>query len=211
MSNNMLETLAEEIEALKSQLASANRRIATLEGEKAAKETFKGGETFVVPAVKVTQEFVGLPAGFEMPSDDEFARLEKAVTSKYPDLVAKEYNPETFPNEFRNAFIGLATLPRADEYGKFQLSAYMDDAKVGLQRSGIYHDFTWFPFLAAVIAHGDIAWQLSKGYGSLSVSAIGLRRLDGAGRKAKNAWRGPLSGNFLLPPGAPSRAYSRAS
>jgi hypothetical protein len=206
-SSNMLETLTAQVAELISKLEILAKQNATLIGIKDKLETrlAKLENKHVIPAsiepvTTVTTFEPTYPAGFEMPTEDEFVRLEKTVTEKYSQLTNCDYEPSDFSTEFRKAFKALALMRRLDSpHGKRQTVAYLDEARSRARRAGIYGEITWWPFVAAVIAHGDICWSLDE-CNRFRVTDLGLHLYDGVGRTASNHWRGPLNGSFGLQP-----------
>jgi hypothetical protein len=201
MTSSIIETLAAELQAANYKIEALAKSNDVLAARLAKLENKNVIPASLEPVTTVTTFEPTYPAGFEMPSEDEFAKLEKVVIAKYPALIERDFDPPTFSEEFRRAFKALALMRRLDTpLGKRQTVAYLDEARSRARRAGIYGEITYLPWLCAVIAHGDICWSLDA-YNTFRVTDIGLHLYDGVGRTAKAAWRGPMNGSFGLQPG----------
>ncbi|MEW6438012.1 MAG: hypothetical protein AB1508_12685 [Pseudomonadota bacterium] len=193
-STSILESLAAEVAALKAQNASLEKRLAALEPKAIAE-----GKP-LEPGTKVHTIPTGIPDDFEMPTDQEFAKLEKAVVKAFPHLIEREYEPETFSKGFKAAFVGLAAMRRLDEpQSKWYPVAYKEECETRAKRAGLFSDINWYAFIAAVVAHGDVCYATKMELGVPQYIELGLRK-DDFGRPARGAtWRNSLTGVFMKP------------
>jgi hypothetical protein len=202
--------LAEVITAV----AGANKRCLALEEESAAlKKKLAVLEANVAPppapiskiepeGVRISYPVEAPP--FTMPTDEEFDGLQEVVLGKYPQLAPAEHAAYEFSSDFRRAFRYVAAIKRSDKpNGKYGLGWWIDYVattyREGFVRGG--------PFIAAVIAQGDVAFVVDDGPRGHTWE-FGL--VLGAGRKGIDAWRNVLAGK-LLPPATPDRpSYPKA-
>lgn len=134
-------------------------------------------------------------AGLEMPSDDELAALLKIVRAVYPWLVGFDLG------EFRRSFWAQGQHYRtpATRHDRYY-HAWVDDACDLLERQGA-QSVEGPSFLAAIIAAGDVFFQLADPPNGALVE-VGLN--PHTGRRVSNVWRDILSGRAnLLPPARP--------
>jgi hypothetical protein len=81
----------------------------------------------VEPVTTVTTIQPSFPPGFEVPSANEFKRVERSVIGQFPRLIEQDYDPENFSGQFRNAFLTLALMRREDmPKGKHVTAAYLE-------------------------------------------------------------------------------------
>jgi hypothetical protein len=140
-----------------------------------------------------------------MPTDAELLELSGVVLAAFPVLQRAAARPDVFDREFRNSFIGIATLPRrADGKLDHQFAAvtWIDRSADALQRMGLGTDQSLCSLTAAALAHGDVAYSpldrfphdLEFGFGNYH------------GAPAGDAWREVLAPRRLRAPTPLARA-----
>jgi hypothetical protein len=140
--------------------------------------------------------------GFVMPVRDDLARLIDIVRKAEPEL---RFNDD----EFARAFWAVGQMWRSDALDTSRyFTSYVDDAADFL-RMRRQSDVGGGAFLAAIISHGDVAWQ--RGDQALGVvMAVALDKNHG--RPCSNRWRDLLAGRAsLLEPLQPRNAHASST
>ncbi len=141
---------------------------------------------------------------FTKPSEAELRQLMRVVLAKYPTLAPDtrfardiEERERDFFNQFRAAFIGLASITRTDavDYKKFA-SFWIDEAEANARARGDSTTISLQPFIAAVVGHGDVAF--TKFAESSDEKAFGLA-IGGGGCLATDRWHEVLAGRVPEP------------
>jgi hypothetical protein len=134
------------------------------------------------------------------PSYEELKRLLKVVQPMVPgaDKVNK-YDPDTLLRGFASCFRRVSNLGRIPAPNpKYAISWWVDETKTWLRaRNVVTTDVGGVAFVAAVIASGDIAYQMpDPTRGALFECAL----VPYGGKPAVgDAWRKVLAGNVLPP------------
>ena len=123
-----------------------------------------------------------------MPNEQQFDRLLEIVVQHFPVLRPRE---DDFNAQFRAAFIRLAHCGRRDKVdNERSLSWWCDDAREWCRRHRV--NPSWIngsAFVAAVLAHGDIAYASLDGWPHV---ALGLQ-FAGGGREPLEKWHTVLT------------------
>jgi hypothetical protein len=206
-------TQAEEIAELKSQIAELNRRIGSKDASPAPAK--------IAPAMPepegTTVSFPVARSAFVMPSQEEFRRLRDIVFAKFPKLNVTEglvfrgdaeQNEQEYFKQFCASFRALGMLHRtAAPDRKRYVSYWIDTCEDWLKAAGNSTSISGLPFIAAVLAHGDIPYAGLFTEGCVFEVGLNAYRM---GRPPRDAWKQVLStGRILamvLPPS--SRSYA---
>jgi hypothetical protein len=146
------------------------------------------------------------PSTFVMPNDDELNRLQEIVCRKYPQLGdtggpafygSKEERRADWFKQFNAAFLALGNMHRTKTPDhKRYASHWTEEAEIWLRSHGKPAPTLRFgPFVAAVLAHGDIRY--SGLFVDGHVLELGLNTY--VGRAASDAWKKVLETQKLLP------------
>jgi hypothetical protein len=126
---------------------------------------------------------------FVMPSDAELHRLLEIVLKHSPTKPPPDEEGNFFRG-FKQAFMGLGEIGRQPEINQtYDIVHWMERAREVCRGFGIYPDFEFRAFCAAVLAHGDILFQDRDERLGL-VPAFGLANYGGT--PAGTAWRSVL-------------------
>ena len=202
MSNEIVAELQARIADLESKNSALEARLTVLEPKPAPKPRVEES------IVRIT-EFVG-PGEFVMPSSTELGRLRHIVHARYPALAGEfvgrfaAADARTHEEGFAAAFHRLGHMRRLPD-GELDAGRssgwWVDEAEQWLrQHGGSGGHVPLNAWLAAVVAHHDIAFTLpdpKRGFVSVSV---GLVAVGTAGRPPANAWRALLDGARIRDP-----------
>lgn len=198
-------TDAEEITALKAQIADNTARLAALE----AKQSRKSATQSPVERGVTISELAPVVA-CALPNPDQLRELATIVLREFPKLApahrhgARDWEIEDVERRwhrgFEASFLALGAMRRIDQpdYAHYA-SHHLDHAQNWLRSYGICTDIGDALFPAA-LAFGDITWVDPRVDGQ--VLALGLSPYVGRPASAE-AWRKVLATGELLPPSAP--------
>ncbi len=166
--------------------------------------------------------------GFEQPSGREVLALLKIVLGAYPNLrgeaETRDFNTEfgrtffaagydnlgasaarDFEMEFARAFIAVGFAYRTPQPSTSRyFHSFVEDANGLLRTYWSAKAVSGTALLAAIIAHGDVAWRpANRAVGQLL--EVGLDPYSGI--RCSNAWKGVLEGRPLKAPLAPRRMF----
>ncbi len=144
------------------------------------------------------------PGQFVMPTEEELRQLLPIVLDQHPELRPNlgrhslSGDPEAdYFAEFCAAFRRIGFLGRLDAPNrKFYLDHWIDEASEWLRLQRMPADMSAAPYLAAVMAHGDVCFTPADNTGH--VWEVGLA--PWGGRPAGVAWRDVLATGKLLAP-----------
>jgi hypothetical protein len=145
-------------------------------------------------------------SNFVMPTDVELRQLMHLVLTRFPILDganARDWTPRDAlerERSFKNAFWALAFFTRLENVERKRVhstSFWCGEVDAFLNQSNVW-DFECgqAPFTIAVIAHNDIPfapldrWPLEMSFGL---------QVGGGGRRASDAWKRVLKGEFRAP------------
>jgi hypothetical protein len=197
-------TNAEEIALLKSQIAELKSRFD-------AKDA---------PPVKIatkpvepegTQIFYPAPvSSFTMPSPAELSQLRDIVFAKYPRLNVtegmvfrgdNEANEAEYFKQFCASFRALGAMHRTERPDKkHYISFWMDLASDWLKTVRDSTSISGLPFIAAVLAHGDICYSGLFVDGATFEVGLNAYRM---GKPPGDAWKKVLATGRIVPMIAP--------
>jgi hypothetical protein len=192
-----------QIETLAATVAALEQRVAVLESRPAVQAP--RAPRPVEPELRI--EFLGTGQRWvvEIPPDDELQRLRATVDAAYPELAFRprgerwaDADAAADFHAFKIAFEYLATLSRIDALQtRYATSWWVSGAEGWARDIGRSAMITRAPFIAALLAHGDIRYSRLDEPHSV---AFGLAE-GAAGRRYDPAsWRRVLAGGGLLAP-----------
>jgi hypothetical protein len=203
-----------KIDQLAATVAAQGAEIAALRAQLAAAQPPAPARK-IIPA-RVEEEglriLVGRDAGepyVALPSAAELRRLRAIVDEAYPALMFVPRNQRYAASDaaedwrgFVAAFHRLAQLGRSDKLAASKaVSWHVDDAATAM-KTGDGADINGRNFIAALVAHGDVAFTPLHDY-----PVFGLT-FAGAGRRYSERWREVLATGRVLPtvakPGPPA-------
>jgi hypothetical protein len=204
---------ADEITALRAQVTELTRRLDAKDTPPApVKSAAKPVEPEGAQIFYMVQR-----SNFVMPSTDELRRLCDIVFAKFPKLNVtdglvfrgdSEQNEAEYFRQFCASFKALGAMHRTENPDKkHYISFWMDLASDWLKTVRDSTSISGLPFIAAVLAHGDIC------YSGLFVDGatfeVGLNAYA-MGKPPRDAWRGVLATGQILPMRVPpsSRNYA---
>jgi hypothetical protein len=203
-------TQAEEIAALKAQIAELERRFD-------AKDAPPAPAKMVQPKPvepEGTRVFHIAPvSNFVMPSSSDLAQLLSIVLRKFPKLAPDttdrwaDNNEAKFAKQFEAAFRAIAMMHRTEKPDKKRYVQYFIDHGEDLLRALGPHAEIGPAFTVACLAHGDVPisdWRID---GVVLEFGLNIYRI---GRPATDAWRKVLSTGRTIELTAPpsSRNYA---
>jgi hypothetical protein len=198
-------------------------RIAQLESDLAAlkAQVAPPAPAKIAPAMPkpegTTVSFPVARSAFIMPSSDELRRLRDIVFANFAKLnVADglvfrgdaEQNSAEYFRQFCASFRALGALHRTEKPDrKHYLSHWIDTCEDMLKPMGNSTTLSGLPFLAAALAHGDIAYAGLFTEGCVAELGLNAFRI---GKPPGDAWRRVLSTGRVLPMVLPlaSRNYA---
>ena len=190
-------TQAEEIHALKEQIAELTRRFDAKDAppapvKSAPKPVEEEGTRVSYPQPVST---------FVMPSQDELKQLLAIVLAKFPRLAPDmsdrwaNNNEVKFAKQFAAAFRAVGMMHRSEKPDKKRYVQYFIDHGDNLLRALGPHAEIGPAFLPACLAHGDVPisdWRID---GQVLEFGLNIYRI---GRPATDAWRKVLAtGNTI--------------
>jgi hypothetical protein len=196
-------------------------RIAQLESDLAALKAQVAPPVKAAPAMPepegTTVSFPVARSAFVMPSQEEFRRLRDIVFAKFPKLNVTEglvfrgdaeQNEQEYFKQFCASFRALGALHRTEKPDRKRYVSYWIDACEDLLKAvGNSTSISGLPFIAAVLAHGDISYSGLFTEGCVFEVGLNAYRM---GRAPRDAWKQVLAtGRILqmvLPPA--SRNYA---
>jgi hypothetical protein len=204
-------TQAEEIHALKAQIAELTRRF---DAKNAPPAPVKIAQPKPVEDEGTRVSYPAPLSTFIMPSSAELKQLLAIVLAKFPQLAPDmsdrwaDNNEAKFLKQFGAAFYAIGLMHRTEKPDKKRyVSFFVDHAEDLLRAHGASADIGP-AFLPACLAHGDVPisdWRIDG-----VVLEIGLN-IYRIGRPATDAWKRVLATGCTIPLIAPpsSRNYPR--
>jgi hypothetical protein len=204
-------TNAEEIHALKEQIAELNRRF---DAQVAPPAPVKAAPK---PPVEEEGTRISYPAPrslFEMPDDAQLERLAQIVFTKFPTLRptfsgrwAQEDQLE-FDRGFRSAFFALGHIERrVDVDHKRALSFWVQLCEDTCRALGRYASIPGSALVVAAVASGNIKYILADRMNGI-VPELGLCFGSNMGKLPGNEWRTVLATGRIIPPVTPPRSQN---
>ena len=198
-------TNAEEIAALKSQIAELERRF---DAKDAPPAPVKIAQPKPVEEEGTTVFYPPPVSTFVMPSSDELKRLREIVLRKFPKLAPdttdrwSQNNEADFARQFDAAFRAVGMMSRTEKPDKKHFPSYfISHAEDSLRALGAYADIGP-AFLPACLAWGDVPisdWRID---GVVLELGLNIFRI---GRPPTDAWRRVLAtGNTIAVIAPPS-------
>jgi len=196
-------TDAEEITALKAQIADNTARLAVLEAKSVKKIPQPPPIERGVTITELKPE-----VGCELPSPDQLRELANVVFREFPQLApthrhgARDWEAEDIERRwhkgFEASFTALASMRRLDAPDHRRYAhPFVDHAESWLRSYGLGTDCVGETFFPACLAFGDVPWVDPRIDGQ--VLALGLNAYTGRPASAE-AWQRVLRTGELLPP-----------
>lgn len=196
-------TIAEEIAALRAQVAKLEARLDAKEAPpapaKSAPQSIieEGARVFYPPPI----------SSFVMPDDPDLHSLLRCVFLRFPRLKNADglvFRGDTESNEreyfrmFRASFKALGSFHRAPAPDrKHYVQHWLDLAEDWLKAVGDFTPIGGYPFISAALAHGDIPYCGLFTDGEVLTLGLNAYRM---GNAPGDAWRHVISTGRILPP-----------